>query len=85
MTRDLFVALQEAAAICRASNAGPRMRRLLAEIDLLRAALAISAVEPAAEEELTTLARLVFGVRDEALELGRDVRLVREAAAAMMD
>ena len=63
MTRVLFLALQEAAAICRASSAGPRMRRLSAEIDLLRAAVAISAVEPADDDELATLARLVFGVR----------------------
>lgn len=85
MTRDLFVALQEAASICRAAVPGSRTRRLLAEIDLLRAALAISAIEPASDEELANLARLVFGVRDVALELDRDARLAREVTATMMD
>jgi hypothetical protein len=85
VTRELFEALQEAAAICRAIGKSSRMRRLNAEIDLLRAAVAISAIEPASDEELGTLAQLVFGVRDEALELDRDVRLAREAAATMMD
>lgn len=85
MTRELFVALQDAAAICRAASANPRKRRLLAEIDLLRAAVAISAIEPAADDELASLAQLVFGVRDEALELERDIRLAREVTASMMD
>jgi hypothetical protein len=84
-TRALFDALQDAALICRAIGQSPRMRRLNAEIDLLRAAVAISAVEPASDEDLGTLARLVFGVRDEAFELDRDVRLAREVAATMMD
>jgi hypothetical protein len=83
--RELFDALQEAAAICRAVGAGTRMRRLLAEIDLLRAAVAISAVEPAPEEDRAALAQLVFGVHAEARELARDALLAREAAAAMMD
>lgn len=85
MTRELFVALQDAASICRAVGASSRMRRLLAEIDLLRAAVAISAVEPASDDDLATLARLVFALRDEALELARDVRFARDAAATMMD
>lgn len=85
MTRELFAALQEAAALCRSSVSGPRVRRLLAEIDLLRAAVAISAIEPAPDDELANLARLVLGVRDEAVELARDVRVAREATSAMMD
>jgi hypothetical protein len=85
MTRELFLALQEAATVCRAAHASIRMRRLLAEIDLLRAAVAISAVEQASDEEVATLGRLVLGVRDEALELERDLRLAREVAATMMD
>lgn len=85
MTREMFEALQEAASVCRSSGAGARMRRLLAEIDLLRAAVAISAIEPASDEELENLARLVFAVRDEAVELDRDARLAREVTATMMD
>jgi hypothetical protein len=84
MCRELFDALQEAAELCRSLGAvGQRTRRLVAEIDLLRAAVAVSAVEPAPDEDLGALARLVFGVRDEALELERSVRLAREAATMM--
>lgn len=60
------------------------MRRLLAEIDLLRAAVAISAVEPSSDD-LAHLAQLVLAVRDEAFELERTMRLARDATAVMMD
>lgn len=85
LSRDLFEALQEAASICRSSLRNTRTRRLLAEIDLLRAAVAVTATEPTSADERICVARLVFAVRDEALELDRDVRLAREATAAMMD
>lgn len=76
-TSTLFIALQEAAIVCRSATSSSRVRRLLAEIDLLRAAVAISAIEPAPEEDRSSLAQLVFNLRDEALAF--------DAAAAMMD
>lgn len=79
----LFEALQEAASVCRSLGGGARMRRLLAEIDLLRAAVAVSAIEPAPADDVATLSRLVFGVHAEALELDREIRLAREAHAMM--
>lgn len=89
-TREMFRALRDATQLARADGGGgggggARLRRLSAEIDLLRAAVAVAAAERASEADRSLLARLVVGAREEALAVSRERRLAREAAAQMMD